>query len=233
MYKRKVSIIIVAVATAVLFGLGDAMARGGAGGGGGFHGAGGGGGAHGGSASLRGGGGGGWGGGGRGGGGPVPGRQGEFHGGNNVRPDHLRPNPPDNWINRRHDNTNDINTGNTYNVTTNGDWDGYGAADEAMAGMMFATTLGMVARSASQQQQQSSPSTVVVEQPAPVVVVNNQQPGPSAPAPVIGSQIVTLPAGAQSQTVNGMLFYTCGSAWYKPYFGTSGVYYETVPPPGQ
>lgn len=228
MYKRKTSVIIVAVATAILFGVGEATAKigegfHGGGGGGGFRGAGGGGG-------IRGGG---WSGGGRNWGGAVPGRQGEFHGGDNIRPDHLRPNPPDHRIiNRRHDNTNDINTGNTYNVTTDGDWDDYGAADEALAGMMFATTLGMVARSASQQQQQqqSSPSTVVV-QPTPVVVVNNQQPGSAAP--VIGSQTVTLPAGAQSQTVNGMLFYTCGSTWYKPYFGSSGVYYEVVQGPPQ
>ena len=31
--------------------------------------------------------------------------------------------------------------------------------------------------------------------------------------------------------VNGTTYYQAGPTWYKPYFGSSGVYYEVVPAP--
>ena len=74
----------------------------------------------------------------------------------------------------------------------------------------------------------SRPSTVYVQQPAvvvqqPATVVSGNYP--------IGTQFATLPAGARSMVVNGGNYYQDGSVWYKPYFGSSGVYYEVVPAP--
>jgi hypothetical protein len=40
-----------------------------------------------------------------------------------------------------------------------------------------------------------------------------------------------LPPGAGSMVVNGVTYYQAGPTWYKPYFGSSGVYYEVVPAP--
>ena len=31
--------------------------------------------------------------------------------------------------------------------------------------------------------------------------------------------------------VNGVHYYQSGPTWYKPYYGSSGVYYEVVPAP--
>ena len=42
---------------------------------------------------------------------------------------------------------------------------------------------------------------------------------------------VALPPGARGMTVNGAQYYQSGPNWYKPYFGSSGVYYEVVPTP--
>lgn len=116
----------------------------------------------------------------------------------------------------RHDNNN-----NTYNKTNNvnvyggnPDWGwGWGAADDALAGMAVGAAIGAA----------SQPSTIIVEQPSTTVVQ------PSAPA--YGTQVTVLPAGCQSRNINGIMAYQCGSVWYRPYFGASGVYYEVVPPP--
>ena len=72
------------------------------------------------------------------------------------------------------------------------------------------------------------PTTVVVAQPAyvapqPVYVAQGNVP--------IGTQYAALPSGAQSMVVNGVNYYQSGPTWYKPYFGSSGVYYEVVPAP--
>jgi hypothetical protein len=40
-----------------------------------------------------------------------------------------------------------------------------------------------------------------------------------------------LPPGANSMVVNGVHYYQAGPTWYKPYYGSSGVYYEVVPAP--
>ena len=73
------------------------------------------------------------------------------------------------------------------------------------------------------------PTTVVVQQPATVVV---QQPAYVVQGILpIGTQVATLPPGASSMVVNGTHYYQSGPTWYKPYFGSSGVYYEVVPVP--
>jgi hypothetical protein len=106
------------------------------------------------------------------------------------------------------------------NVYGGGGWDGgwgWGAADDALAGMAVGAAIGAAA---------SQPSTVIVEQPSTTVI---QQPAPGAPA--YGSVVTTLPAGCVSQNVKGIMAYQCGSTWYRPFFGSSGVYYEVVSPP--
>jgi hypothetical protein len=54
--------------------------------------------------------------------------------------------------------------------------------------------------------------------PQPVYVAQGYVP--------IGTQFAVLPSGAQSMIVNGVNYYQRGPTWYKPYFGSSGVYYE-------
>jgi hypothetical protein len=78
------------------------------------------------------------------------------------------------------------------------------------------------------------PSTVVVQQPAPVYVQQPtyvQPPAYAAGNMPIGTQLAALPAGAGSMVVNGVTYYQAGPTWFKPYFGSSGVYYEVVPAP--
>ena len=58
--------------------------------------------------------------------------------------------------------------------------------------------------------------------PAPVVV---------PPAAPVGSIYYSLPAGAQSANINGTQYYVLGSTYYRPYFGSNGVYYEVVANP--
>ena len=71
-------------------------------------------------------------------------------------------------------------------------------------------------------------STVYVQQPTvvvqqPTTVVHGNYP--------IGTQFAELPAGTKSMVVNGVNYYQSGSVWFKPYFGSSGVYYEVVTAP--
>ena len=157
------------------------------------------------SAFARGGGGGGHGGGGHGGGGHGGGGHGGggWHGGGRGGHGHG------------HGGWNGYN-GNVYVGGGYDDGWGWGAADDAVAGM----AVGAAIDDADQ------PSTVIVEQP-PVVVV--QQPTGSISS--IGAQVTMLPPGSQGRSVGGTQLYQCGDAWYKPYFGANGVYYEVVPPP--
>lgn len=79
------------------------------------------------------------------------------------------------------------------------------------------------------------PQTVVVNpaplyvDPAPVYVT--PPPVYVAPAPLMNSIVMTLPVGAQSINVGGVQYYQAGATWYRPYFGSNGVYYEVVPTP--
>jgi hypothetical protein len=95
---------------------------------------------------------------------------------------------------------------------------GCGAAAGAVAGMAVGAAVASAAR----------PTTVVVAQPVyaapqPVYVAQGNVP--------IGTQYAALPSGARSMNVNGVTYYQSGPTWYKPYFGSSGVYYEVVPAP--
>jgi hypothetical protein len=95
---------------------------------------------------------------------------------------------------------------------------GCGAAAGAVAGMAVGAAVADAYR----------PATVVVQQPAVVVqppayVVQGGMP--------LGTQLAALPGGARSMVVNGVNYYQAGPTWYKPYFGSSGVYYEVVPAP--
>ena len=186
--------------------------------------------------ASRGGGGGGWSGGGRGsggysrGGGGIPGggapggggrgQERDFQHADRVRPDNFPDHHPDHrpdWQNRP-----DRNATVTKNVNVNapdGGWYGYGAADDALAGMMMMTAMGAVAAKSSES------STVIIEQPAAPAV----QAPPAIPS--IGAQVLGLPQGCQAKNIGGTLYYQSGSAWYRPYFGASGVYYQVIEPP--
>jgi hypothetical protein len=89
---------------------------------------------------------------------------------------------------------------------------GWGAADAAVAGVIASEAV--------------QPATVIVDQSS----ASDAQPGPSNQPP-FGTQVTVLPPGSVSQNVNGVVAYQCGNAWYKPYFGSNGVYYEVVPSP--
>jgi hypothetical protein len=88
---------------------------------------------------------------------------------------------------------------------------GCGAAVGAVAGL----AVGAAIASAAQ------PATVVVQQPA------YYSPGYLS----VGSQVASLPPGSNSMVVNGGQYYQSGPTWYRPYYGSSGVYYEVVPAP--
>ena len=115
-------------------------------------------------------------------------------------------------------NNNNNNSGNNVNVYgNNGGWGwGWGAADGAIAGLAVGAAIG----------EADQPSTIIVEQP-PATAVQQSAPGSTA----YGTQVTVLPPGSVSRNVNGTMAYECGSVWYRPYFGSSGVYYEIVPPP--
>jgi len=54
----------------------------------------------------------------------------------------------------------------------------------------------------------------------------------SAPAPPpVGSTVPALPGACIPSTVKGVAYYQCGTTWYRPYFGSSGVYYKVVKAP--
>lgn len=94
---------------------------------------------------------------------------------------------------------------------------GCGAAAGAVAGMAVGAAIADASRPA-----------VVVQQPAvvvqaPPVIVQSGMP--------LGTQLAALPGDARSMVVNGVHYYQSGPTWYKPYFGSSGVYYEVVPAP--
>lgn len=93
---------------------------------------------------------------------------------------------------------------------------GCGAAAGAVAGMAVGAAIA------------SRPATVVVQQP---VVAVQPLPVVVQGGPPLGTQMAALPGGARSMVVNGANYYQSGATWYKPYFGSSGVYYEVVPAP--
>jgi hypothetical protein len=95
---------------------------------------------------------------------------------------------------------------------------GCGAAVGAVAGMAVGAA---VATAATAPVYVAPPPTVVVQQPA--YVVQGALP--------VGTQVAAIPSGARRMVVNGNDYYQFGPTWYKPYYGSSGVYYEVVPVP--
>jgi hypothetical protein len=53
----------------------------------------------------------------------------------------------------------------------------------------------------------------------------------AAPGATMGAVLYNLPYGAQPITVAGQQYYTLGGAYYRPFFGGNGVYYQVVPAP--
>ena len=97
----------------------------------------------------------------------------------------------------------------------------YGCA--AAAGAVVGMAVGAAIASSA------PPPAVYVQQPATVYV---QQPTYVAQGNLpIGTQVSTVPAGSNSMVVNGTNYYQYGATWYRPFFGSSGVYYEVVQAP--
>jgi hypothetical protein len=52
------------------------------------------------------------------------------------------------------------------------------------------------------------------------------------PAPLmIGMSQAYLPGGCVNISLSSGQYYECGPNWFKPYFGSNGVYYQVVPAP--
>jgi hypothetical protein len=113
--------------------------------------------------------------------------------------------------------------GGYHGVVAVGGYHGGGCYGCGAAGLAVGVMTGAAIASASH------PTTVVVQQPATVVV---QQPAYVVQGNLpIGTQVASLPPGSSSMVVNGTNYYQSGPTWYKPYFGSSGVYYEVVQVP--
>ena len=74
--------------------------------------------------------------------------------------------------------------------------------------------------------------TVVVSTPAyPAPYYYSDPPVVVPPVAPVGSIYYSLPAGAQAANINGIQYYVLGSTYFRPFFGSNGVYYEVVPNP--
>ena len=90
---------------------------------------------------------------------------------------------------------------------------GYSAGAVAAAGVVGLAAGAAIGSAAS------SP-TVVVQQAVYVT------------GPAIGSEVMALPgSGCASVSANGITYYNCGSSYYRPHFGSNGVYYTVVANP--
>jgi hypothetical protein len=90
---------------------------------------------------------------------------------------------------------------------------GYSAGAVAAAGVVGLAAGAAIGSAAA------SP-TVVVQQPVYVT------------GPAIGSEVFALPgSGCNSVSANGVRYYNCGDAYYRPHFGSNGVYYTVVANP--
>ena len=70
----------------------------------------------------------------------------------------------------------------------------------------------------------------VASQPPPPTTVVVQQ--PMAPAPLtLGMSLTYLPGNCVNINLSSGQYYECGPNWFKPYFGSNGVYYLVVPAP--
>ena len=95
---------------------------------------------------------------------------------------------------------------------------GYSGGDVAAAGIA-GLAVGAMAGAAMASQPPPPPTTVVIQQPM-------------APAPLmIGMSQAYLPGGCVNISLSSGQYYECGPNWFKPYFGSNGVYYQVVPAP--
>ena len=68
--------------------------------------------------------------------------------------------------------------------------------------------------------------------PPPAPMVSSRPPGGAPPGNrPVGAHLPALPSGSRSMVVNNVQYYQNGATWYRPYFGSAGVYYEVVPAP--
>lgn len=95
---------------------------------------------------------------------------------------------------------------------------GYSGGDVAAAGIA-GLAVGAMAGAAMASQPPPPPTTVVIQQPM-------------APAPLtLGMSMAYLPGGCVNINLSSGQYYECGPNWFKPYFGSNGVYYQVVPAP--
>jgi hypothetical protein len=111
---------------------------------------------------------------------------------------------------------------------------GYHGYDHGCYGCGAAAGLAVGAITGAAIANARKPDTVYVDQPVvvqqPAVIV--QQPAPATQTNYpLGTQFAELPPGSRSMVVNGVNYYQDGPVWYKPFFGSSGVYYEVVAAP--
>ena len=113
-----------------------------------------------------------------------------------------------------------------YHPPTYGGYHGYGygyhppsysGGDVAAAGIAGLAVGAMAGAAAASQP--PPPTTVVVQQPM-------------APAPLtLGMSLTYLPGNCVNMNLSSGQYYECGPNWFKPYFGSNGVYYLVVPAP--
>ena len=95
---------------------------------------------------------------------------------------------------------------------------GYSSGDVAAAGIA-GLAVGAMAGAAAASRPAPAPTTVVVQQPM-------------TPAPLmLGTSLTYLPGGCVNINISSGQYYECGANWFKPYFGSNGVYYQVVPAP--
>ena len=94
----------------------------------------------------------------------------------------------------------------------------YSGGDVAAAGIA-GLAVGAMAGAAMASQPPPPPTTVVIQQPM-------------APAPLtLGMSMTYLPGNCVNINLSSGQYYECGPNWFKPYFGSNGVYYQVVPAP--
>lgn len=99
-----------------------------------------------------------------------------------------------------------------YPTYAGGCWGCAGAGAVAAAGVVGLAAGAAIGSAAS--------STTVVQQPVYVT------------GPAVGTEVLALPGGGcNSVSANGITYYNCGSAYYRPHFGSNGVYYTVVANP--
>ncbi len=96
---------------------------------------------------------------------------------------------------------------------------GYSSGQVAAAGVAGLAVGAMMGAAAASNAAPPPPTTVVIQQPM-------------APPPLmLGTSLTYLPGGCVNINISSGQYYECGANWFKPYFGSNGVYYQVVPAP--